>query len=1215
MDSPRGSRTGLTREQLRRELIRRGLIEKTPIINAIGASAGDALSFGFGDELQGELAAAGYSGDEARRRRQEATAAARRRLDEARTDRPVTTFVTGAATMAIPGTAAFRGARLLTGAGRLGRELSAARGAGNLVRSAQLARPALDAGRRALYGSSALQGAVYGAGSGNDGNRVLGAGAGALAGMGGVWAGEALGAGATLLTRRGMRDPVVRAERLVARRLAESRPTEQDLIRRLRGEGLPLSAARSRARTLIETDKAGQFTPADMINRTRAAHSRANSPLMVSMIPQAARDARAINAVGGPGANLIDDTLTAQREAFSGDVARTAEKAFRPRGPQLATGALGRRVRGGGGLDEQPPPSGLQEFTERLTSASRAENAAAYDRAYRSTQFGMRPEHAQAAARRMSGSAFKDRARLAAIDRADEDIVRLSDDLDNALAAAGLTPDEAAGWLQRMSSAYGRDGAAVLDDFTARADSRLSREQIAAVRRKAWELQDTVRARTALDMLADRADPNLLNARALDLYQRGLRHLADEAGGPATEGGRNIAAVRSTFMQNIRSIAPELADAVGQARQFHGLREANELGQAIFKPGREGEIDRWLRQPMHVEEQDAFMVGALDALEQRLGANDLSFVRQLQRNENWRAMVMRTARSKQAGRRLLDLIDDKVEQADRANFIRGGSQTTPIAQDVRRLTEGESELGFIQDVINSGGDIKSPALRAAAGVYERFARPGIRDPRVQLEMSRMLMQPGTITNAERMAARLQAAPKSPVLTPEGQLMAQQGGVLGSAAGQQAAGQNIDAAARFTGAQDFADAGASFTRGDLPAAAGSLALGGLAVLPATHEIGPLAKAALAGLGIGALGVGSAQASEGEAASRRELTAAQERVRNLETELDFFSNVDPNDPAAVREVQQRLLLAGIPGVRIDGVARGQTAAAIQQRKTAIMAELAPAREALDTLQLNELTQRTSPGSLEQGFRTLAPYAGSLAGGLVGHFGVPFTRGWLGRSGAVRHEASRLAARNKIADRILDQAGQPLAPRTRAGRVPDETSARFAAINDFWQAGGARGRVPFRSTKTGWVERAGSRASRSPPRLPRLGAQQARPTGQVEPGELFPHQAERLRLNDILAMGGGATESAIAHGWLQQAKQDVEEARANVERDPHNELYRKQLRELETLVATLETVENAGRGYVGGRLFGLTHTYPRSQPNIRRAEEELSALRQYLRPKRKR
>ena len=794
-------------EDLRREAIRRGLIAPTSHVDAFLRSAGDGVTLGFGDEIQGELAAFGRTGEDAQRRREEATNAARQRLYEARADRPVTSFAGGVASAFVPGTGAFKLARL-GGAGLRG----------------------------ALYGSSALTGAAYGAGSGETpGQRVSGAVVGGMAGLGGAAAGEAVGYGASILRRQGL-DPRARALRLLNRSVRDSAPTEQDVMRRLVRDGVPVSTARARARQMVEDGSAGTYTPQDMVNRASHLQGQGGAveEMAMEMAPGFRNDARALSAVRGPGQGVVQRALNQRREGMTQRVLAQADEAFRPqqtRSPGRRRGRTGQTS-----IDNQPPPSGFQEFRERLDVARRGQNRDAYDAAYRQD---LSPEQQATAARRMSGGSFKEQARRSAIERADEDIARLSDDLDN-LQASGVSG--------------------------------------AQLERTAWELADVERARTALMSLGTEA-PEIaaLNARALDLYQRGLRHLSDSAGGAATEGGRNVAAVRGTFMSNLRSVSPALHQAIGTARGFRDVDEALVLGRGIFQRSNEAEVDQLLRGVMAREEMDAFMVGVMEAVENKIGEGGGAAVMRLMRNQNWLNLLERSAGSKAAARRLRQRIERSALERETENFVQGGSQTTPISQDIARLTN-EDELGFLGDLTQAttSGGLLPFGIRHAVNAYKRVAQPGINNPEVARNMAQMLTTRATVPRIKALAAEIEAAPRSPIFTPQAQRTAALTGIVGGQAGAQSAANN-PLVAELGGGPALMRAGEAVGSGDYKTAAVEGTIGGMAALPFLgRAAGPLTRMAAGALGLTAVGSGVAQAQDRREAQRQEFqTWAQQQ----------------------------------------------------------------------------------------------------------------------------------------------------------------------------------------------------------------------------------------------------------------------------------------------------------------------------------------------------
>lgn len=1105
---------------------------------AAASSIQDAASFGLADELGGLQAGIGAAlqgrdfGDAYRQERDNR----RQDLREGYAEHPVTSFGAGVAGGMGPGMALLSAGRQVTGAARAGQQLNQARQAGDLARAAQLSQQAAQRGRQALYGSSILHGAAHGAGSGeNVQERAMGAGIGAGAGALGAWAGETIGG----IAAHGMRqlDPDQRALGLLHRELRSSRPDERDLARRLiqearnQGQRLNANTAAAQAREMIQRGQGGRFTPDDMVNRARFSHNRASTPMTMELIPNAARTARAINAVGGPGQGVIDQQLDAQRRAFAPDVSRRLSRAFAP-AQTRAPGSGGRRnAARGRGIENQPPPTGLQELAERTETAARGQNREAYDIAYRTP---LTSEQQQRVASRMSGEGFKARARQAAIDRAEEDIVRLSDDL---------------------------------DDLRARSADN------AEIDRVARELEDVTRARNALQELGRGGDTSQLNTRAIDLYQRGLRHLGDEAGGGATEGGRNIEAVRRTFMRNIGSISPQLSEAVERSRGFFRLEEMRNLGRQVLKPGAEAEIDQALRRNMTSDERDAFMIGALDALEQRMASNDLSFVRTLQRNQNWRNMVMRSVRTERAGRDLLNMIDDKVAQLDRINFVRGGSQTTPISQDIRRLeTDAGTEL--IDDFLREPSP-QGFLGRLGRGVVQNWRQAGIRNPEVQTRMAQILVRPGTRANAENLAQALQAAPRMPQLSAQGQRTAAQGGVAGSV-GAQLGAQRSDSVREMTGVPEAVRSAEALREGRTAEGVQGMAMAGLGALPFIR--GPrMALGAAAALGGTAAGAGVAQAQEQQAEAQRQIQAAQERVLELEEVQRRLSTGSVAD-------KQRYLVELGRNVRVDGRMGPETERTIQELMERNDQELEAARSRLSELETAERVRRYSDDS---GLGQAAEIGAFMAGGLLGHGSRAF---------AVANEGRRLDRAAQAANRLVTRNRPIPGGRTAAART--ERAQRAANVNEFWRAGGGQ-RTPFAETRNGSFQR--------------------RPRAN-DPSELFPDRRDFLgmRANDAAMIGTGASEAGFAWHQLQGAERELEAAQEAVRSTSNpTEQQLERLQRAREQVERWDLLMRAGLGFAGGRALGsASHRYPqlRSRVDVRGAEEERLLLNEYLASQRK-
>lgn len=167
-----------------RERARMGMLE------AGGIAALDSASLGFGDEIEGGLAAAGaaLTGRDAGTAYRERVAEARARLQQARDDQAGAAFVGSMVGAMVPGGALFKATKALPGMAGLAR---ASAGRGGRALAAQMGVGAA---------TGAIGGGIYGAGSGEDfqdrANKALeGAGFGAVGGAAFVPIGQAVGAG------------------------------------------------------------------------------------------------------------------------------------------------------------------------------------------------------------------------------------------------------------------------------------------------------------------------------------------------------------------------------------------------------------------------------------------------------------------------------------------------------------------------------------------------------------------------------------------------------------------------------------------------------------------------------------------------------------------------------------------------------------------------------------------------------------------------------------------------------------------------------------------------------------------------------------------------------------------------------------------------------------------------------------------------------------
>ena len=322
---------------------------------------------------------------------------------------------------------------------------------------------------------------------------------------------------------------------------------------------------------------------------------------------------------------------------------------------------------------------------------------------------------------------------------------------------------------------------------------------------------------------------------------------------------------------------------------------------------------------------------------------------------------------------------------------------------------------------------------------------------------------------------------------------------------------------------------------------------------------------------------------------ELQAANDRVTELETktiaglESDLRTLEDPS--IGPREKQRILQSRGydLGPKGMDGVIGVRTTAAIAQNRADIRKELTVARDELkraraEAKQLEiRAAQAAAQSNTNGGLGKLAPWAGAASGLLLAYGS---------RRGGVRKSA--------VAARIAAQRANDLLnakPVSRAATGPDSLNTRAANVNEFWRLGGAGENVPFRANQKGqWS---------------------ARPKA-TEPSQLYPKGATRFHSSDVGIIGGSLGEAGLAHTAANAARQDIAEAKADVEKFAAAgdvagmERAMARQKQAENMLAAAVFFERAGLALAAGRTAAaFKMPYATARPNIAAAEKERALL----------
>jgi hypothetical protein len=309
----------------------------------------------------------------------------------------------------------------------------------------------------------------------------------------------------------------------------------------------------------------------------------------------------------------------------------------------------------------------------------------------------------------------------------------------------------------------------------------------------------------------------------------------------------------------------------------------------------------------------------------------------------------------------------------------------------------------------------------------------------------------------------------------------------------------------------------------------------------------------------------------------------QIADFEGALKIFSD------GTNKEIQAQLDSEGfdLGPTGIDGTLGDITKAAIRGRKDELNASLKTARERLatlegerDKLKADAAFERTRPTDAQLAFRDYAPLLGGIAGA---------TGAKLFRVGGTT--VSKFTAKNAIkkADALLNNA--PISPpKTVQDRA--EIRKRATNVNEFWQRGGSKTKVPFETRRDGtWI---------------------ARPLKDVmPPSGLFPDKfiGRKVGAMDALIGGSAVTEAVLAGQNAEMIKEKLNTAYENLKDDKSEENYAR-VQELEDQYAQAKGLMMLGIGAgIGTGIGVMTSKYASKRANVPKAEEELAILRDYF------
>lgn len=314
------------------------------------------------------------------------------------------------------------------------------------------------------------------------------------------------------------------------------------------------------------------------------------------------------------------------------------------------------------------------------------------------------------------------------------------------LISGSDTSNEALGYAIKLADADQLRAIAALNDAR-RTGGNLIEAQIA--------LEGAQSAKTALAALRAGQDIPETSVRALDYYQRGLAALAEKNANVPTLASA-FEGAHDDFVRTLKQEAPKFAAAFDKYGNSKAQERYVELGRRVFSTD-EIELAQQLS-GVSGQNREAFLVGVMRAIHEGVSRNDTSFVRRLTRDKLLRTTLTDALGGPKQAKSFFSRIARTAEQNANQNFVLSGSRTAPLADDIRQLTDGESELGTLGKIIESGGRVDGVMLEAAANAFNRKFRLGLTNEKINEAVGRRIFRPATVANATELADELRQNP-------------------------------------------------------------------------------------------------------------------------------------------------------------------------------------------------------------------------------------------------------------------------------------------------------------------------------------------------------------------------------------------------------------------------------------------------------------------------
>jgi hypothetical protein len=344
--------------------------------------------------------------------------------------------------------------------------------------------------------------------------------------------------------------------------------------------------------------------------------------------------------------------------------------------------------------------------------------------------------------------------------------------------------------------------------------------------------------------------------------------------------------------------------------------------------------------------------------------------------------------------------------------------------------------------------------------------------------------------------------------------------------------------------------------------------------------------------------------GDASAQEDLTAemakAEGQISAVEQEIaalkkakaDFDKITDPF------KKQQFLKDRGLYPGTIDGNIKGATTEGInawdRQNAAALAkaeADKAAGRKALDDLRKQDAYRQIQKeqNPFFDAVRELGPSGAALLGGVAATV--------LRMRGVGKSKQAVKVIEKDINDLLTNG---PVKGLVKKGGAANQPRNRAVNMNQFYRRGGAPdNKLPFNYGPQGWKPNAKA----------------------AKPGSLYSRKtvekmddvgSSLLRPNDIKVIGSGLFESAAVTPFVIDAEKELKNAQDDVANGNESIEALRRVERAKTNLAMFQALQRAGLGVAAGGAISAAYRYKLPRPDIRGAEDEVTAISDFLKSK---